>query len=93
MKKLILLFTIFSFSLNAQVVINEYSAANYDDIDFLPADEEEALSLITDAAVFLISTLGRGLCSGKETVSPLPRTCFGSAGFCSLYCLMYGRLY
>jgi hypothetical protein len=35
MKKLILLFTIISFSLNAQVVINEYSAANYDDIDFL----------------------------------------------------------
>lgn len=34
MKKLILLFTIFSLSLNAQVVINEYSAANYDDIDF-----------------------------------------------------------
>tara|TARA_B110000037_G_scaffold223119_1_gene302338 strand:+ start:1121 stop:5476 length:4356 start_codon:yes stop_codon:yes gene_type:complete len=36
MKKLILLFTLFSLSLHAQVFINEYSAANYDDIDFLP---------------------------------------------------------
>lgn len=35
MKKLILLFSLFSLSLNAQVVINEYSAANFSDIDFL----------------------------------------------------------
>ena len=34
MKYLVLFFSLFFLSVNAQVVINEYSAANYDDIDF-----------------------------------------------------------
>ncbi len=34
MKKILLFLSILSITLNAQVVINEYSAANYDDIDF-----------------------------------------------------------